>query len=87
MKKTYLVRVTTYESIEHMDMNDLAYKMLATGLPIHHAEIFDEKDFVNEVWEKSGLGEIGLDVLFHDILHITDEEEERYISCPKGEDE
>lgn len=79
MKKTYLVRVTTYEPIDGMDMNDLMHKMLGTGLPIHHAEIFDEKDFVREVWEKSGLNEIDIDVLFQDILHMTDEEVHRYL--------
>ena len=79
MKKTYLIRVTTYKSIEHMDMNDLAYKMLATGLPIHHAEIIDESDFVKDVWREARLNEIDIDFLFNDILHISEEEVVRYL--------
>lgn len=85
MKKTYIVRVTTYKSIDDMDINELMHKMLSTGLPIHHAEIFDEKQFVRDVWDQSVWNEIDLDKLFFDILHMTEEEVDRYKGCENEE--
>lgn len=79
MKKTYLVRVTTYAPIEDMNINKLAHKILSTGLPIRNVEVFDEEKFVDEVYEKSGLNEIDVDVLLQDILHIAEEEVNKYM--------
>ena len=78
MKKTYLVRVTMFKSIEEMNIIELSHKLALAGVPIHHAEIFDESDFVNNVGNESVWNEIDLDKLFFDILHMTEEEVEQY---------
>lgn len=76
-KRTYLVRITLYKKPD-MDLNELAHKLALAGIPVHHAEIFDEFDFVNKCEDQSVLNEIDLDKLFFDILHITEDEMEHY---------
>jgi len=78
MKKNYLVRVTMLEPIGD-DLNELARKIALAGLKVHHAEIFDESDFVKDVWKGARLNEIDIDFLFQDILHISEEEIVRYL--------
>ena len=80
-KRAYLIRLVTWDDLDSLDnkqLSELAYK-LNSVISVHHAEIFNEKFFVNEVWDKAGLNEIDIDVLFQDILHIPEEEVEHYI--------
>ena len=67
----YLLRITTFEPIENMDLNRLSGRLSTL---VEHGEIFNEKDFVKKVEDKSRLNEIDIDVLFQDILHMTEEE-------------
>ena len=80
-KRVYLIRLVTWDDLDSLDRKqlcELAYK-LNLVISVHHAEIFNEKDFVNEVWDKAGLNEIDIDVLFQDILHISEEEVDHYL--------
>ena len=83
MKHIYLARITFLEPIEDKDPHDLARRLSSglrwSGLRVDHAEMFNERDFVNDVWKASWLNEIDLDVLFQDILHISEEEVDRYL--------
>lgn len=76
-KNTYILRITTYDPIESMDMNRINGRLSTL---VEHGEIFNEKDFVNEVQYKSRLNEIDIDVLFQDILHMTEEEVNEYLN-------
>ena len=76
-KNTYLLRITTFEPIENMDLNRLSGRLSTL---VEHGEIFNEKDFVNTVQNKSRLNEIDIDVLFQDILHMTEEEVNEYLN-------
>ena len=71
----YLLRITTFEPIENMDLNRLSGRLSTL---VEHGEIFNEKDFVKKVEDKSRLNEIDIDVLFQDILHMTEEEVNDY---------
>jgi len=78
-KHTYLVRLTLLDPIEGIDPHVFAHRISFGGFRIDHGEIFNERDFVKKVWEKSGLDEIALDDLFQDILHISEEEVDEYL--------
>jgi hypothetical protein len=78
-KHTYLVRLTLLDSIDDIDPHIFAHRISFGGLRIDHGEVYNERDFVKKVWEKSGLNEIDLDDLFHDILHISEEEVDEYL--------
>ena len=75
--KTYLIRLVTPYDLDKMDMLEIEARL--RPFQVRKAEIFNEEDFVKKVWDKSGLNEIDIDVLFQDILHIPEEEVEHYI--------
>lgn len=78
-KRTYLVRVTLFQKPD-IDFQEFTRKLLSSGIPIHHAEIFAEFDFVNSVYEESVWNEIDLENLFFKILHISETEYEKYLN-------
>jgi len=78
-KHTYLVRLTLLDPIEGIDPHVFAHRISFGGFRIDHGEIFKERDFVTKVWNMSRLNEIDLDNLFHDILHISEEEVDNYL--------
>ena len=75
-KHKYILRITTCDPIENMDMNRISGRLSTL---VEHGEIFNEMDFVKEVENRSRLNEIDIDVLFQDILHMTEDEVDGYI--------
>ena len=76
-KNTYLLRIATFDPIENIDLNRISGRL---SMLIEHGEIFNEKDFVKKVEDMSRLNEIDIDILFQDILHMTEEEVNNYYS-------